>query len=83
MPGPIHEGPDDHDADLFSDLEDVMDCPSCNAEIYAYAEQCPECGVWLTMRHREVKGHRGESSSSVRTIIIVLIILSMLAWIFI
>ena len=49
-------GPDDHDADLFDDLEDVIDCPSCGQEIYAYAERCPACGVWLAMRHRQVKG---------------------------
>ncbi len=49
-------GPDDHDADLFDDAADVIDCPHCGAEVYAYAEKCPGCGVWLQMRHRQVKG---------------------------
>ncbi|MHB1156076.1 MAG: zinc ribbon domain-containing protein [Phycisphaerales bacterium] len=51
-----YQGPDDHDADLFDDELDVIDCPHCGAEIYAYAEKCPRCGSWLAMRHREVKG---------------------------
>lgn len=49
-------GPDDHDADLFDDGGDVIDCPHCGEEIYAYAEKCPACGTWLQMRHRQVKG---------------------------
>lgn len=50
-----YEGPDQSDADLFDDELDVIDCPHCGAEIYAYAEKCPQCGTWLAMRHRNVK----------------------------
>ncbi len=50
-----YEGPDDHDADLFDDELDVIDCPHCGSEIYAYAQKCPHCGIWLAMRHRQVK----------------------------
>jgi hypothetical protein len=49
-----YQGPDDHDADLFDDETDVIDCPHCGAEIYAYAEKCPRCGTWLTLRHRSI-----------------------------
>ncbi|MFA7237877.1 MAG: zinc ribbon domain-containing protein [Phycisphaeraceae bacterium] len=49
-----YQGPDDHDADLFDDELDVIDCPHCGTEIYAYAEKCPRCGSWLTMRHRNI-----------------------------
>jgi hypothetical protein len=52
-----YAGPDDHDADLFDDTDqtDVVDCPGCGGEIYAEAEQCPECGTWLAMHDRSVK----------------------------
>ncbi len=49
-------GPDEGDADLFDEMDDVIDCPKCGAEIYAYSEKCPKCGVWLAMRERSVKG---------------------------
>ncbi len=53
--GDTNDGPDDNDADLFDEMSDVIDCPKCGAEIYAYSEKCPVCGVWLHMRHRQVK----------------------------
>ena len=53
------EGPDDADADLFGPGADVMDCPRCGHEIYAEAERCPSCGVWLTMKHPPIKGEHG------------------------
>src|SRR5690606_4879494 len=50
-----YQGPDQSDADLFDDELDVIDCPHCHAELYAYADKCPHCGTWLAMRHRNVK----------------------------
>jgi len=50
------EGPDEHDADLLDDGEDVIDCPHCEREVYAYAEQCPHCRMWLLAGDRAVQG---------------------------
>jgi DNA-directed RNA polymerase subunit RPC12/RpoP len=56
MSEPRHEGPDHADQDLMDDAADLIDCPHCGGEIYAYAERCPQCGTWLSMKHREPKG---------------------------
>jgi len=52
------EGPDEHDADLLDEGEDVIDCPHCRREVYADAEQCPHCRMWLSMDDTAVEGVR-------------------------
>lgn len=45
----------DSDSDDFDDSPDddsevaeVILCPACGADVYEDAEQCPECGEWIT-----------------------------------
>jgi len=38
---------DDDDPDDDSEVE-LVRCPKCGAEVYEDAEQCPECGEWMT-----------------------------------
>lgn len=76
------EGPDDADADLFGPGADVMDCPRCGHEIYAEADQCPSCGVWLTMKHPPIKGEHGGGhrwQAVVVTLMVLLMILFIVA----
>lgn len=41
---------DDFDDDYPDDDSEVelVRCPKCGAEVYEDAEQCPECGEWIT-----------------------------------
>ena len=77
-----YAGPDDHDADLFDDLEDVIDCPACGHEIYAYAEKCPACGVWLQMKHRQPKDTRPTRNAIWPWVVGLMILLILLLWFF-
>lgn len=80
MAGMYYEGPDDADADLFEDGSEVIDCPRCGAEIYAYAEKCPKCGVWLQMADRQIKGERQSPWRRWRTAGVVLMVALLLLW---
>lgn len=49
-------GPDEHDADLFDDVDDDLNeptrtvrCPQCRAAVYADADRCGACGHWFTL----------------------------------
>lgn len=47
-------GPDEHDADLMDEgSDDQIACPHCGAAVWADAEQCPSCGMWLTEAERD------------------------------
>ncbi len=39
------EFPDENDDD---DLTETVPCPSCGADVYEDAEQCPYCGSYIT-----------------------------------
>jgi hypothetical protein len=40
---------EDDEGDEWDDEESVVvACPSCGAEVYEEAEQCPACGEWIT-----------------------------------
>ncbi|WP_169976931.1 zinc-ribbon domain-containing protein [Tautonia rosea] len=47
------EDPDDWDDD---DESAVLPCPSCGAEVYEDAEQCPHCGEFIVRRLRVWEG---------------------------
>ena len=44
----VDTGPDERDADLLDDGDDVESCPECGGEVYVDSERCPDCGHWLT-----------------------------------
>lgn len=53
----------DSDSDDFDDSPDddsevaeVIRCPACGADVYEDAEQCPECGEWITFSTRPFAG---------------------------
>lgn len=37
----------DDDPELDHDDESTIECSNCGEEIFADAEQCPHCGVWI------------------------------------
>ena len=39
---------DDDYPDDDSEVE-LVRCPQCGADVYEDAEQCPECGEWITV----------------------------------
>jgi uncharacterized paraquat-inducible protein A len=50
----LQESDDEFDEDEFPDENDEDDstetvsCPSCGADVYEDAEQCPYCGTYIT-----------------------------------
>ena len=35
---------------------ETVSCPSCGADVYEDAEQCPTCGEWITSIHSPWQG---------------------------
>lgn len=70
------EGPGEHDAHLMDEeSENTLTCPSCGKEVWAEADQCPECGNWFA---NEVWSNaEGQLPAWVVILIIVLLVVAM------
>lgn len=77
----MHDGPDEHDGDLLDDSGDVIDCPHCGEEVYAYAEQCPHCRTWLSVRHRVLKGIGRARRGWWRWVTVVIVVVIFIVWV--
>ncbi|MEO1497541.1 MAG: zinc ribbon domain-containing protein [Planctomycetota bacterium] len=69
---------DDFDED--SELEELIVCPECRAELHADAEACPECGYWITEADRSAAWNAGSTTGVIKTIGFVLVAVAALAW---
>lgn len=75
----VDDGPDDRDADLFDESDDVEACPHCGAEVYIDAEKCPECDNWITSeKHDDYRSEEGGAPWYAWVIVVGLVVLFIL-----
>ena len=67
-----HDDEDWHD-DEDADLDGVVPCPECGADVYDDSDHCPACGHSLTDEDRHGLGD-GRPSRGVRIVAIVMIV---------
>jgi hypothetical protein len=73
------DDPETYPAGLYVDDERALvPCPHCRAEIDEESEQCPKCGMYLSL---EDGGQPRERKSAAWIILMALALLAALAWV--
>jgi predicted amidophosphoribosyltransferase len=80
---PINEGPGEHDAHLMDDdLSETVTCPRCGDDIWAYSQQCEQCGLHFQGEAWQFDAATNSASPTGRAwqVVVVMIILALLSW---